>query len=374
MKYIAFVDTEEYYFERRSVVLAASNVARYMAEVFSSFCHVDIISPARTLATTGFFHGRGTKIADDITLTLPPTFGVKSRLLSKLMALFTQLWLLFKLLVETKQGETICVYHSLSLIPTIKIAKKIKNLRVILEVREIYTDVHDRVQSTKEKELDFFKIADGFIVASKLLNDLVNPNKLPSVLAPGIYKVESNRQEKFNDGKIHVVYAGTFRAIKGGAIAAVRTAEFLPENYVVHILGRGEPDVVKNLKEEIDNVSRRSKATLIYEGVLFGDDFKAFLQKCHIGLSTQNPEETFNNTSFPSKVLTYLVNGLAVVSAKVAPVVQSPVGEYVQYYEHQNPQEIAETIKSISPKQIIINDKLLNKLDLKLKENLKRVL
>ena len=348
MKYIAFVDTEEYYYERRSVVLASSNVARYMAEAFSSFCDVEIISPARSLAKTGFYHGRTTKLSEHVSLTLPPSIGVKSRLMGMVMAAFTQFWLLMKLLLQTKQGETICVYHSLSIMQTIRLAKKLKKLHVIIEVREIYTDVHDRQQSSREQELDFFKIADGFIVASKLLDELINPNKLPSVLAPGIYKVETNRQKKFDDGKIHVVYAGTFRAIKGGALAAVRCAEFLPENYTVHILGRGEPNVVKNLTEEIKKVSEKSKAKIVYEGVLFGDEFKAFLQKCHIGLSTQNPEETFNNTSFPSKVLTYLVNGLEVVSAKVAPVVQSPVGEYVHYYEHQESKEIAECVQTVN--------------------------
>ncbi len=374
MKYIAFVDTEKYYHERRSVVLASSNVARYMAGAFSSFCDVEIISPARSLAKTGFYHGRTTKLSEHVSLTLPPSIGVKSRLMGLVMATFTQFWLLMKLLFQTERGETICVYHSLSIMQTIKLAKIMKKLRVIVEVREIYTDVHDQKQSSREKELDFFKIADGFIVASKLLDDLINPNKHPSVLAPGIYKVETNRQKKFDDGKIHVVYAGTFRAIKGGALAAVRCAEFLPENYTLHILGRGEPDVVKNLTEEIEKVSEKSKAMIVYEGVLFGEEFKAFLQKCHIGLSTQNPEETFNNTSFPSKVLTYLVNGLEVVSAKVAPVVQSPIGEYVHYYEHQDSKEIAECIEKV---EINIENKckfVITELDNDLKLKLKKII
>ena len=99
--------------------------------------------------------------------------------------------------------------------------------------------------------------------------------------------------------------------------------------------------------------------------------FHVFLQKCHIGLSTQNPEETFNNTSFPSKVLTYLVNGLEVVSANVVPVVQSPIGEYVHYYKHQDSKEIAECIISIefnSQKNI---DDVIKELDFNIKKHLK---
>lgn len=377
MKYIAFVDTEEYVNERRSVVLASSNVARYMAKVFSSFCDVEIISPARTLADFGFWRGRRIKLSDNITLTLPPSLGGKTRFTSVGMAIFTQLWLLGKLLLGTKRGETICVYHSLSVIPVIRIVRFLKKLRIILEVREIYNDVHDRKQSSRAKELAFFKVADGFIVASSLLDKLINPQALPSVLAPGIYRVEKPRAEKFNDGKVHVVYAGTFRAIKGGALAAVRTAEFLPKNYVVHILGRGEPEVVENLLGEIDSVSRRSRATIVYEGVKFGDDFKTFLQRCHVGLSTQNPEESFNNTSFPSKVLTYLVNGLTVVSAKVAPVMQSPVGKYVHYYENNNPSDIARCVIDCSRDADVSTepiDSVITGLEIDLRKALKKLL
>ena len=49
MKYIAFCDTEKFISENRSVAPSASNVVKYMADVFSDIEDVEIISPSRTL-------------------------------------------------------------------------------------------------------------------------------------------------------------------------------------------------------------------------------------------------------------------------------------------------------------------------------------
>ena len=68
------------------------------------------------------------------------------------------------------------------------------------------------------------------------------------------------------------------------------------------------------------------------------------MQKCHIGLSTQIPEGEYNDTSFPSKVLTYMSNGLSVVSIKIPVLLNSAVGEHLSFYSIPNGQEIAASI------------------------------
>ena len=54
----------------------------------------------------------------------------------------------------------------------------------------------------------------------------------------GTYNVEKQIANKFDDGKIHCVYAGTFDPRKGG-MSAVNAAKFLDEKYHIHILGFG---------------------------------------------------------------------------------------------------------------------------------------
>ncbi len=61
-------------------------------------------------------------------------------------------------------------------------------------------------------------------------------------------------------------------------------------------------------------IAAKTKCKITYDGAFYVKKYYEFLQKCHIGLSTQNPYEPFNNSSFPSKVLVYMANGLRVVS------------------------------------------------------------
>lgn len=78
-----------------------------------------------------------------------------------------------------------------------------------------------------------------------------------------------------------------------------------------------------------------------------GDEFTSFIQSCDIGFSTQSPDAAFNSTSFPSKILTYMVNGLRVVSIRIPAVEKSAVGKFMYYYDKQTPEDIAKAIKSI---------------------------
>ena len=86
---------------------------------------------------------------------------------------------------------------------------------------------------------------------------------------------------------------------------------------------------------------------MTYEGCLSGEQYIRFVQKCSIGLSTQKPDARFNDTSFPSKILSYLANGLRVVSIRIRAVEESPISDLVVYYNEQSPELIAKAITSV---------------------------
>lgn len=347
MKYIAFYDLPEYASENRSAFPSAIGVVDYMLEVFSSFTDVEVISPARTLNKSGFYRGRTHILSDKVTLRLPPGFGTKTSLGRLAAVLFTQLWLFFLLFFGTKRGEQIVVYHSLSLIPVVSLIKKLKKLVLVGEIREIYSDINKVSPAQRQREHEYFTLPDKYVVPSELLNAAVNKANRPYVIAPGTYRAEPKRAEKFADGRIHIVYAGTLRREKRGADAAIQTARCVDGRYHVHILGYGSEERIAEIRKSIAEVSAVTEAKVAYDGLLSGEEFSAFLQSCHIGLSTQDPSGDFNSTSFPSKVLTYLANGLDVLSANIAAVKDSPVGEYIYYYEKQEPREIARAIMNI---------------------------
>lgn len=250
----------------------------------------------------------------------------------------------------------IVIYHSLGLLKVIDLFDK-KKKKFILEMEEIYADVIGKTKLRK-KEIAAAHKANGYIFPTKMLNSEINNDNKPFVIIHGTYQVEMDRKCRiFNknlqtdgDKIIHCVYAGTFDPRKGGAAAAA-AAEFLPDDYHIHILGFGSDEEIRNMKDCISKVAKKSAAKVSYDGLLTGEDYIKFIQSCDIGLSTQNPDAAFNATSFPSKILSYLANGLRVVSIRIPAIEQSDVGDKLFYYDEQTPDQIANAILSVDMSQ-----------------------
>ena len=348
VKYIGFYDTSEYENEKRNTFVAATNKMDYIAEaILKNGIQVDIISPSWTTNKKGFYSKRNTLLSEGISLICGSTFGANTRFLGYLRIIWSWIWLFSYLLKYTKNGERVLVYHSMMLMCPIMLAKKIKKFQLILEAEEIYQDVAEFSSGMKQCEYKFFESADKYIFPTELLNQKLNVNNKPYSIIYGTYRVEEDKKNKFNDGKVHVIYAGTFDPRKGGALAAAAAATYLPKNYHVHIIGFGSKDDTRMLLDKIDEISKLTQATITYDGFLNGEEYIHFLQKCDIGLSTQMPEGAYNETSFPSKILSYMANGLIVVSIRIKAIEISDVGQTVYYYEEPTPEAIANVIKSI---------------------------
>lgn len=273
-----------------------------------------------------------------------------------------------------KQGkeEVTIVYHSLMHAVELCVAKRLCGFKLILELEEIYQDVVPCGRFKAYWERKVIEVADGYILATEALSKVI-PQGKPYIVVNGTYHAEPDRHVSFNDKKIHCVYAGTFDPTKGGAAAAA-AAEFLPEKYHVHILGFGTEEQENQLQELIATVQKKTKCTLTYDGLKSGEEYIQFLQKCHIGLCTQMPDAKYTETSFPSKVLVYLANGLRVLSVRIPAVENSAVGGVLYYYDNQSPQEIANAIMDIPMEENYNSRQLLDQLDKDCENNLKRLM
>ena len=298
------------------------------------------------------------------------TLGKSKSLLRVFNRWFMDLQFFIWCLINIKKNETIMVYHSLGYSSTFIKLKKIKNIHIIGEIEEIYQDVHTQTRSRCKSEYEFIKTCDSYLFPTSLLNNVLNKENKPFIIIHGLYSLENDIQEKFSDGKIHIVYGGTLDPKKGGAAAAAKVAAFLPSNYHVHICGFGDSTEIKAI---IDETGKKSKAIVTFEGELKGSQYNNFIQKCHIGLSTQNPDAAFNATSFPSKILVYLSNGLKVVSINIPVVAQSAVASKMFFYNSQTPEEIAEAIENAVDSDMD-GRKILQSLDKEFEEQLKLML
>lgn len=343
MKYIVYYDVDKS--ENRKFVLSAKTKIDYICKAFNSLKeNVELVSVSETL-NKKFYKGRIVKLNSNI-LRLFSTIPSGNALLNRVSQLYVKLNLFFYLIRTTKEDEIIVVYHGTAYGNTIHLAKKLNKFKICLEVEEIYQDVRSLGDRKNKREYRDFKEADMYIFPTKLLNDKINLENKPYAIIHGTYQVEKDRQVSFNDGNIHVVYAGTFDPRKGGAAAAA-AAEYLPENYHVHIIGFGSKKDTEYIRNVIDSINAKSRASVTYDGLLSGEEYIQFLQKCQIGLSPQNPNAEFNATSFPSKILSYMANGLRVVTIRIPAIETSDIGRDVYYYDKQEPKEIAQAIMSI---------------------------
>ena len=344
--YLGYYDVVSNAEENRNHVLAASNKMTYIVSALecAGFC-VELISASQTLNAQAYSAKTvpfGKKSRLHLFKTLP--WGNKlRRVRSVLFSKWQVFWYIWR---HVGKGDTLVVYHSLAYVGLVRILKRLKGFRLVLEVEEIYADVTGSDKARK-KEYKLFRRADAYIFPTELLNEKLNSEHKPHCIIYGTYRVEEDRHCSFGDEKIHVVYAGTFDHRKGGATTAATAAEFLPEKYHVHILGFGSKADTEQLKQVITKISEKSAATVTYGGCPSGEEYIRFIQSCDIGLSTQNPNAAFNDTSFPSKILSYMANGLRVVSIRIPAIERSAIGDLVTYYDTRTPEAIAEAILKV---------------------------
>ena len=116
---------------------------------------------------------------------------------------------------------------------------------------------------------------------------------------------------------------------------------------------------------QIEKVASKGGATVTYDGLLSGEEYIRFIQSCQIGLSTQMPDAAFNDTSFPSKVLSYMANGLRVVSIRIKALERSNISDLLYYYDENTPEAIAEAVKKVDFSQMYDSRKLIHQMDKK---------
>lgn len=329
-----------------SAIVKANYVIGILATIYDE---VEIVSPSWTIEKyRGFAAGKNVIVERNISISYPPSIGGTGLISRCLKHIVSRMWLVFRLL-RIKQNATIFLYHQPTLMFPIGIVSKIKRFILIIEDEEIYENGQEIINEKQvKKELTFLRNANAYIFPTEALHQLVNTSNKPYVISHGTYLVEKNVAKRFlPDNKIHVVYAGTFNAIKGGAFAAIDAGRYLDEQYHLHIIGFGNEEETRRIIRSIQEASVVTSCSITYDGMLSGEDYIRLLQSCHIGLSTQNPEAAFNATSFPSKILSYLANGLRVVSVAIAVLKTSSINDLLYYYTENTPESIANAIRLV---------------------------
>ena len=372
--YLCFYDVPENKEQDRNYVLAAATKLSYEAGAMAGLGYdVEIVSAAST-KTNRFCKGSVKTISDNVKLRLfdsPPSGDVIKRYISR-----TNMRKRIKKYLSENVGsdDILMVYHSLYYMDIVSYIKKNNNPRLILEANEIYSDVLGTPEK-RDREIEYFSQADAFVLSTELLNEKINKEGKPYVINYGTFEIakDFSKEKIFNDDRIHIVYAGVLEP-KKGSVLAIESARYLDEHYHIHIIGFGTEKDTQLVNDTIDKISAETTCGISFDGKFSGDDYLRFLQSCQIGLSPQSADADFNETSFPSKILSYLSNGLRVVSIRIKSIEQSKVSDLVYFFNESKPEDLADAIKSVDLSDKIDIRRAVMSLDEEFRTGLKTIL
>lgn len=372
MKYLSFFDTD---LNRRTIKMASVNKVRYICSALNDIgIDVEIVSCSMTAKTA--LPASTERLNDHTTVKYFKTAGkARSKPAKLLQMCIRNLRLFFYLLGNTRRGEIVAVYHSLLNMRCVSLAKKVKGFRLLLEVEEIYNDVYERSSASRRAEMRYIcDCADMYLFPTDVLAQRVNTANKPQVIVYGAYELDDEeRNNRDRSGKIRVAYTGSFDPNKGGLKGALEAARFLDDRYSLNILGTDTPERVAELKRYIEEHSGKDSCEISYDGAKKGKEYTDWLKGCDIGLSTQNPDASFNETSFPSKVISYLSCNLRVVAYPIRVLTDSEFSDTLFFYRENKPEAIAAAIKKIDFDTPYNSAALIASLDASFKSQLKEL-
>jgi len=281
------------------------------------------------------------------------SIGGGGRFLGRLMKVWINLQIILYILVNAKSDDQILVYHSLYYCFAVDFCQRVLRKKVILEIEEIYSYTDIEVFNRRKKEIAYLCNKRYYICVNELIKNQIAKDH-SAAIAYGDYRLPPNYQIQKKTDNIHSVYAGVIEQTRKAAFIAIEALRFLPESYVLHIMGFGNPENICALEKKIDAFNQTEKyKRVFYDGHFSGEGYFKKLQQNHIALSTHMYAASDAGTArymFSSKILSYLSNGLPVVAQRLECLENSQVSGWLCFYEKPDPKMIADAIMSVDLK------------------------
>lgn len=352
--YIGFYGDNKAYKENRYIHPAGVNKMDYIAKAIGETgLNVRIISPAwlnyKNEVKSKISGIRKFTVTENVDCVLPFSVAFPGKIATGISMLLSKIWFVLYVLFKINKNDNVLAYNSPFYFKSLYWLRKIKKFHLILEVEEVYSEVFSMSQKWKRREQRLIDNADSYIFPNDLMYDYLQIKNKPYLVVYGSYLTDNYEMKpvKFDDDKIHLVYAGSIDKLRLAAHIAVDAVNYLDDKYILHILGFGQEEVINELLQQIVDTKGKTKCKIIFEGVKTGLEYYDFVAGCQIGLNTQQLQSDYMTLAFPSKVLSYLSLGLNVVSRDVKAVRESEIADLVCFYNEDSPQAIADAIKNI---------------------------
>ena len=355
IKYIVSYDIESNFKENRVNVLASSNKINYIVSVLNDLGYkVDLISTSQTLNSRCYL-GKEISLGINKLHLFPTTW--RGGVILKCINVLVMRWNIWRYLKKNVSlGEKIIIYHSIGNLWALRYLKKIKKAYIIEEVEEIYGEIFEnkRLVIKEKKEL---QLADAYMFPTILLDEFINKTNKPKIIVHGAYRksdflkkgLEDNKNNEigiFEENKFHVGYTGIIDSQKGSHLI-VKAAQYLDENYHIHILGFGTQKEIDSLNACIIETKNKTNCIISFDGIRRGVVYEEYLKKLNVGICPVDSDKKFILTQFPSKIISYMINNLPVLCSDIQTVKTSDVAKGVFFYQGNSPIDIANAIINI---------------------------
>lgn len=348
---------------------------RYVADkVLAAGKKLTVFSLANR-SSKGIYFTKKHKATNGINIRYSAGFSQKGKIGKTLNSFIKKLEFVYYIIFKVKKQDTIILYHSVAYTKTLSFLKKFFNRKTVLEVEELYGfSAQGDDQKCLKTEFKSIKKMDYFILINDYMQSELGISADKYVSCYGVVSIPERKVNRKQDGKIHVVYAGTIEGRKMGAYTAAEVSQYLPSEYFVHILGFGKKENIDLLCKKIDEInSKRKEPVIKYEGFKQGSELDDFLHTCHIGLSPYVMRETFSNNSFPSKIFSYMCHDLTVVRGYAKAYENMDISKNWSVYYDQSPECIASAVRNAVITEQGAAKETLMKYDVKLINFIKKV-
>ncbi len=336
----------------------ASNIKMHYISSSAKRAGFDVVFLSMCKAQKKFFmRGRINRL-ETVPLKHIASFGKENKFFSALNLLLYRLQLFFYILFKVKKDDTVLIYHSMRLTGLLSKFKKLKKCHYILEVEEIYSFAADGIKEYHAKEIALIQKFEQFIFVNSYIPKELEIDENKYITVYGSYELPKVETEKYRDGKVHVLYAGAIEKLNNGAFTAIQTARFLPNNFIVHIIGKGMKEHVEEAKNIIKNINEETGVEkIVYDGFFSGEELDEYMGRCHIGVGTYSIQDSYSNYIFPSKLVSYMCRNLKVVTGRSDCYMNIPISRNWVYYDYSDYETIAAAIMQAAQNSMGIDNK-----------------
>lgn len=176
----------------------------------------------------------------------------------------------------------------------------------------------------------------GALLASPGLGARV-PEGIPTEIVPGFLSGSVSTRLPEPGAPVRFLYSGSLDSARGGDLL-VAVVKLLPAS-------GWRLDITGGIGEYADELSQLSKqenfrGKVYFHGALPSEEYHKLARECHVGLNCQKSSDPISQVTFPSKIFSYLSQGLVVISTKASHV-EAICGEGCLYLEEETPEELA---------------------------------